>query len=72
MEKKLKKYMTSLSVKKKTIINMPTKLKKCTCKDEFQDKRYGKGRRVMNQAPAKGAMPNRYRCTVCGEERGSR
>jgi hypothetical protein len=51
---------------------MPTKIKKCDCKDEFQDKRYGKGRRVMNHAPMKGNMPSRFRCTVCAKEHGSR
>lgn len=41
---------------------------KCSCNHEFQDKQYGKGNRVANHAPAKGAKPNRYRCTVCQKE----
>lgn len=37
-----------------------TKVISCTCKHEYQDKKYGAGNRVMN--PYKGG----YRCTVCG------
>ena len=37
-------------------------LKNCNCKSTFQDKRYGKGRRVHNEAGKQGE----YRCTVCG------
>jgi len=36
-----------------------TKIIKCTCSHSFQDKRYGKGKRVHNET-AKG-----WRCTVC-------
>jgi len=35
----------------------------CTCKNDFQDKTYGKGLRVKNNRPA----PNSPRCTVCGK-----
>ena len=35
-------------------------IKKCDCKNDFQDKTYGTGNRVHNQTKA-GA----YRCTVC-------
>ena len=34
----------------------------CLCQSEFQDRRYGKGRRVFTCAP-KGAL----HCTVCGK-----
>ncbi len=39
-----------------------TKILKCTCKHDFQDKRYGKGKRVFNVS----TKNNDYRCTVCG------
>jgi hypothetical protein len=42
---------------------------KCDCKQEFQDQQYGRGLRVHNPAFAKGAMPQRYRCTGCKKER---
>lgn len=35
-------------------------IKKCDCKNEFQDKRYGQGMRVMNLCP-NGSC----RCTSC-------
>lgn len=44
-------------------------LKKCDCKNLFQDKRYGKGIRVMNKLKREGDRPQSYRCTVCGKER---
>jgi hypothetical protein len=42
-----------------------TKEIKCSCKDEWQDKIYGLGRRLMN---AFGKPHKGYRCTVCGKE----
>ncbi len=47
---------------------MSTKIIKCTCNSEFQDKMYGENQRVMNAAFKKGAEPKRYRCTSCGKE----
>lgn len=41
----------------------------CKCEHPYQDKRYGEGMRVFNYAPAKGQKPNRYRCSICGQER---
>lgn len=38
------------------------------CPNPFQDERYGKGIRVMNHAPSKGAQKDRYRCTSCKKE----
>ncbi|MFH1480768.1 MAG: hypothetical protein ABIG67_05845 [Pseudomonadota bacterium] len=46
-----------------------TRVMQCRCEHEYQDRVYGKGMRLFNNAPAKGAHPNRYRCTVCGQER---
>ncbi len=39
---------------------------KCTCENKYQDKKYGKGKRVHN--PLQGGKTNR--CTVCKVERG--
>lgn len=44
-----------------------TKIVKCDCKSDFQDKEYGKSQRLMNQASAKGSQPKRFRCTVCSK-----
>ena len=41
-----------------------TVIKRCSCKHEWQDKRYGAGKRLMN-ALKKGTGPQEYRCTVC-------
>lgn len=40
---------------------------KCTCKDEWMDKNYGEGNRVMNKTAK--TNPPTYRCTVCGKEK---
>ena len=39
-------------------------IKNCTCKHDYQDEKYGKGRRVFNQL-AKATGAQEYRCTVC-------
>lgn len=40
----------------------------CTCSHEFQDREYGKGRRVGNKIRKKDPLEKtKYRCTVCGE-----
>lgn len=44
-----------------------TKEINCTCKDDFQDKLYGKGKRLCN---AYGKPHKGYKCTVCGKEHG--
>jgi len=41
-------------------------IKKCTCKHEYQDKKYGNGNRVHNALARKSGQPQEYRCTVCG------
>ena len=39
----------------------------CTCKHEFQDKRYGEQKRVHNQCGSgKGQNKGKVCCTVCG------
>lgn len=35
----------------------------CSCQNEFQDKIYGKGKRVFNAMGSKGQAG--YKCTVC-------
>jgi len=42
----------------------------CNCDHVFQDKRYGKKRRLMN--PIKWGKTNEFRCTVCGKTRTGR
>ena len=42
-----------------------TKILRCTCEHEFQDKRYGKGKRVHNRKADK----TKFVCTVCRKER---
>lgn len=41
-----------------------TKIMKCNCKNDFQDKKYGKKNRLFNRT-IKG-----FRCTVCGSDKG--
>lgn len=43
---------------------MPTQVKTCDCKNQFQDKRYGRRRRVWNMM----GINNGWRCTSCGKE----
>jgi hypothetical protein len=39
-------------------------IKACECRSDYQDAKYGAGRRVMNLSKDKAAV----RCTVCGKE----
>ena len=41
-------------------------IKKCDCKSEFQDEKYGKNMRVHNKFIKEGGG---YRCTVCAKEK---
>lgn len=41
----------------------------CTCRNVFQDARYGDGRRLHNARG--GKYEGQYRCTVCGAIRGA-
>lgn len=45
-------------------MNRSTKILRCSCKHKFQDKEYGKGRRVHNKT-----VGDKWRCTACGKER---
>jgi len=38
---------------------------RCTCEHLYQDKRYGRQRRVMNSVKDSGVGTRRYRCTIC-------
>ena len=41
-------------------------VRKCTCKNEYQDKKYGKGMRVHNPTlGGRGSTKGGWRCSVC-------
>lgn len=42
-----------------------TTIKQCSCKNKYQDEKYGKGMRVMNYAPKLHNSAGGWRCTVC-------
>lgn len=46
--------------------NFP-EVKTCTCSSDYQDKVYGKGKRLCNMT-TKGKGNPTYRCTVCNKE----
>lgn len=48
-----------MKIIEKTTSGVTTQILSCVCKHEFQDKEYGKGKRLFNNN-TKGA-----RCTVC-------
>ena len=39
-------------------------IKRCTCKNEYMDKKYGKGKRVFNEYKTQNGTD--AKCTVCG------
>jgi hypothetical protein len=44
-------------------------IKRCDCKHAYQDKKYGKGKRVHNYIGGNGGRRGEgIRCTVCGKE----
>lgn len=47
-------------------VNNGTRLIKCDCKDEYQDKSYGKGIRVHNLGGNKVTVT--AKCTNCGKK----
>lgn len=49
------------------VSGITSKVLTCKCKNEYQDRRYGVGKRVMNAlGGGKGGKAGEYRCTVCG------
>ena len=46
---------------------MTIKILTCSCEHEYQDKLYGKHKRVHNQTKKQNGEV--YRCTVCSKER---
>jgi hypothetical protein len=44
-----------------------TKIAQCFCKNDFQDQRYGAGKRVFNSTGTSKGAPTGWRCTVCGK-----
>lgn len=47
-----------------------SKILKCTCKHEFQDKTYGPGMRVFNPIGKGSSQGDNYVCSVCGRTTG--
>jgi hypothetical protein len=45
--------------------NITSKTLSCTCVNEYQDKKYGKGKRVFNKGKREGETAY-FKCTVCG------
>jgi len=61
------KLNTKRDLEREEDTKMGSKIKSCSCKHEYQDAKYGRGKRVMNETADK---PNpKYRCTVCGTVR---
>jgi hypothetical protein len=48
----------------KKVGNFGTAVGPCTCRNDYQDATYGRGRRVHNWAPKKQTN-GRFVCTVC-------
>lgn len=46
-----------------------TKVMKCSCEHQGQDRMYGKGNRLFNVTIKGKQGPEVYRCTICGKER---
>lgn len=49
----------------KVVNGSNTKVVSCSCSHEYQDSKYGKGKRLANAAGGKGGSG--YRCTVCAK-----
>ena len=45
--------------------NITTKVLPCSCANEYQDRKYGKGRRLHNKGKREGESAY-FKCTVCG------
>ena len=47
---------------------MNIKIIKCACISAYQDKKYGKGKRVANKSGTNSEISSsKWRCTVCGK-----
>lgn len=44
-----------------------TKIMTCSCEHEYQDKKYGKYKRVFNKKAKPGTGGIMWHCTVCGK-----
>lgn len=44
-------------------------IKRCTCKNAYQDRKYGKQNRVMNRTRSARGENTVHRCTVCLTEK---
>lgn len=53
----------------KVYVSRPPIVRPCSCICPPQDALHGRGMRLFNNAPSKGAKPKRYRCTSCLTER---
>jgi hypothetical protein len=42
-----------------------TSILNCNCSSEYQDEKFGKGKRVHNKARTKSGTGSAWRCTVC-------
>jgi len=42
---------------------------KCNCKHDWQDRKYGKGKRVHTEASGKKSGTKKISCTVCGSQK---
>ncbi len=40
----------------------------CTCKHEYQDQKYGQGKRIHNEIPGQNGPPS-WQCTICDNSR---
>lgn len=50
-------------------MSVEAKPKTCDCKHEWQEKRYGKNKRLHNPTSKKKGEDIVWRCTVCGKEK---
>lgn len=44
-----------------------TSVRRCTCAHAYQDKHYGKGKRLFNRTGGSGKGNVGWRCTVCAK-----
>lgn len=55
------------AVEEKVASTVNTSVRSCTCGHDFQDKHYGKGKRLFNKTGGGGKGTAGWRCTVCGK-----